>query len=1052
MHERDEFILPSDESALANALEGLSGYGSPFSKELVEKEDDIIDRYRLIRLIDSGGMGNVWLAEQLDPICQQVALKIIKLGMDSEAILARFEIERQALAMMDHPSIAKVFDGGATESGRPFFVMEYVDGCPITMHAKEANLSLRDRLELFVKVCSAVQHAHQKTVIHRDLKPSNILVTEIDGQAIPKIIDFGIAKIMNDGACIHTLITSPGQILGTLGYMSPEQTSMGNSVVDTRSDVYSLGAVLYELMTDSPPYDTNVISSANPTKAVDAICNEMPRRPSTRLHGKDQSLHQPLLRLGGLLRSELDCVVMKALEKEPERRYQAVAELSADVRNLLENRPVKARSQNLVYSTRKWIKRNRVLVNMVLLATVTALGVFGFTRMKWEEEREYVWLRRVLEADSAEVLAILDERKSYSRSIQQELRKHDEIDTKIGLHSYLARLPHEASLTQPLLETMLSAEAEVLAVIRDALQPHRDSLSQSLWGTLVNENLSESRRFRAAVALATYEPENELWQAHATNVADWLTSQLNCRPWLEHLNPIVPKLLLHVEDDHFANESPLIRQNAAIIISRLQRRTDRLIHAVKRAHPDQITLLVGAFHDNPDRIKALAAEIKDEPLCGETEDEKNEEAAAQARAGFMLMHLGHPQRVKRFLTHTGENEDPRRRSFLIHGFAENHVDLTTIIPWIEDRASKASVLRASLLALGEYTLSAERVSLLIPKMERLFLNHPDPGVHSSVEWLLREWKQAHPNLNIHIPNPEIRRDPDHDKRWYVNQRGITMCIVKGPITFFMGSPECHGDIDNATHERQLMAQRHERRIPRTFAIACKPLTFAQFEEFFPDYLEHAAKSNFLYRGTRNHLSPNITLEAVSLHEAFQYCNWLSKKEGLPPDQYCYQSSDGGELVPKANALSLAGYRLATEAEWEYACRAGAVTRRPYGNAISLMSKYIWCESNSGGRTRPPGLLRPNDLGMFDMLGNGFEWVHGRYTNYPRLEEGICEDTDAQLRRHLSQETEYVSRGSFFGTPEIYVEASTRNVVKFPELRSGKTIRVARTLTQQQSTK
>ena len=324
--------------------------------------------YRLIRKAGEGGMGEVWLAEQLRPVRRQVAIKIIKAGMDTAQVVARFEAERQALALMDHPGIAHVFDAGATPEGRPYFAMEYVAGEPITEYCRRQRLPLRECLDLFLHVCDAVQHAHQKGIIHRDLKPSNILVTLLDGRPVPKIIDFGVAKATSRQLSGHTLFTELGAMIGTPEYMSPEQAELTGLDVDTRSDVYSLGVVLYELLTGSLPFDRRVLLEQGIDFIRKTIRETDPPRPSLRVTtgsgGQTSSDSPEWTHRPGHLRGDLDWIVMKALEKDRTRRYGSASDLGADLRRHLADEPVLASPPSVSYRVGKFARRHRIGVAM----------------------------------------------------------------------------------------------------------------------------------------------------------------------------------------------------------------------------------------------------------------------------------------------------------------------------------------------------------------------------------------------------------------------------------------------------------------------------------------------------------------------------------------------------------------------------------------------------------------------------------------------------------------------------------------------------------------
>lgn len=387
----DQALLEEVGSLIAAHLAAetfMEPLADPLWRELLrEGKGDTIGRYTLIQQIGEGGFGTVYLAEQNQPVKRQVALKIIKPGMDSKEIIARFEVERQVLALMDHPHIAKVHDAGTTDGGRPYFVMEVVKGAPITKYCNEGKLDLKARLELFIDVCAAVQHAHQKGIIHRDLKPSNILVSSHDGKPVVKVIDFGIAKAIGTELTEKTIFTQYGRMIGTPQYMSPEQAELKELALDTRSDIYSLGVILYELLTGTTPLEGDQLRSAGYTGMQRLIRDVIPPKPSTKLAELLDRPGSTLLSHPEVspraLRGDLDWIVLKALEKDPGRRYESAGAMVEDLLRFLQHKPVEARPPSMAYLMLRFTRRHRgpvfagaaLLVALILGAVGTSLGM-----------------------------------------------------------------------------------------------------------------------------------------------------------------------------------------------------------------------------------------------------------------------------------------------------------------------------------------------------------------------------------------------------------------------------------------------------------------------------------------------------------------------------------------------------------------------------------------------------------------------------------------------------------------------------------------------------
>jgi serine/threonine protein kinase/formylglycine-generating enzyme required for sulfatase activity len=668
----------------------------------------------------------------------------------------------------------------------------------------------------------------------------------------------------------------------------------------------------------------------------------------------------------------------------------------------------------------------------IFVALVALLGLAGYEghgRLQAHALRG-----RLLDANTNEVPTIVADMGSYRRWIDPLLRDaavraEAEKDARKQLHAGLALLPVDATQVDYLYDRLLDAEPHEVPVIRDALAPYGDELMDRLWAVVETPDKGkESRRLRAAAALAKYDPEGEKWTtANALLVDDLVReSAVFLGQWSEAFRPVKGHLLSPLKDIFLDRRSERAAERSLATNLLADYAADEpqvLVELLLDADGKQFAVIYPKFETRRERgLPLLIGEI-DRTLSPDAKDDAKEKLAKRrANAAVALLRMKQAGKVWDVLKHSS---DPRARSYLIHRLYPLGADAGAIIDRLKDEPD-VTIRRALLLSLGEFgELSADARKAMLPKVQEVYRTATDPGLHAASEWLLRQWKQE---AWLKQTNDAWAKDKDRQAgieqalakaktpQWYVNGQGQTMVVIPGPVTFLMGSPTTESG-------RQEYEPQHRKRIGRTFALAAKSVTLEQYRQFDKGYALPA-----LYTRTAE-----LPVVGTSWYQAAAYCNWLSKKEGIDEDQWCYEI-EGMETKLREKHLSLTGYRLPTEAEMEYATRAGALTSRYFGETDELLSKYAWYQKNAQEKTQPVGSLKPNDLGLFDVQGNAYTWCQEGFKAYPAMkgEEGT-EDQEGELVVKITDDR--VLRGSSFSV----LPSSVRSAYRFgsvPTERNG----------------
>jgi formylglycine-generating enzyme required for sulfatase activity len=989
-------------------------------------------RYRVLRPHAKGGLGEVFVAEDTE-LHREVALKEIQdRHADHPDSRARFLVEAEITGRLEHPGIVPVYGLGLYPDGRPYYAMRLIKGESLSqaitrLHAERAarepgagQAELRGLLGRFVVVCNAVAYAHSRGVLHRDLKPANVLLGPY-GETL--VVDWGLAKALGGGetpgAAPDPLTpatdsgpqpTQAGKVLGTPAYMSPEQAAGELDRMGPASDVYSLGATLYSLLTGRPPFDgPNVIETLRKVTR-----GEFP----------------PPRQVVRTVPAALEAICLKAMARQPEDRYPTATLLAEDVEHWLADEPVSAHREGPAARAGRWARRHRpavaasagLLVTAVVALAVSTLLISNEQRKTEEQRRAAVQAledryraqaQGLLTASPQAVPGMLKDLKPVYESVLPHLRAlqaRPGLSPKQQTRLRLALLPVNPGEADSLCAGMLSATPQEMLMTRHLLLPHRERLAGTLWPVVHDAGEDPARRFRAAVALAAFDPTNRQWDEAAGRVADQLleSNPLHLGTWAQALRPVRAALLKPL-GKAFRGPQPGKRLVAATVLADyIADQPDLLAELLMDADPQQYATLLPELWAHRTRLVArMGEELERAPPAEASEAQREALARQQANAAVTLLKCGQSERIWPLLRHT---PDPGRRTYLVHRLGPLGADPAALAARLEAE-SDVSARRALLLALGGFTeqqLGRQQRRPLAERLLELYRTDPDPGIHSAAEWLLAHWGQRDDLKKIDAFLATAKATAK--RRWFVNGQGQTLAVVPGPVEFDRGSPEDEPD----RHAGETL---HRVRIPRSFAIATKHVTLEQFLRFRRDH-DYPVKQS---------PSPDGPVTQVTWLEAVRYCRWLSEQEGIPEEEMCYpplaEIKEGMKLP--ANYLERTGYRLPTEAEWEYACRAGATTSRSYGSAEDLLRDYAWYLANARDRTWPVGLLRPNDLGVFDAHGNLWQWCQDRWLEYPAVPKGKVHEDREDVAAVVDADNR-VMRGGGFTELATYVRCAHRD--------------------------